>query len=203
MRLTMNIPINEMGMLELAHNCCFAKDRKAMYRDYETIIDAREFARNLIKCHGLVNNEDQIFHNDDAFDEFITVCLAADPRDKIGLIALFYRGLWAQADLHERLKIYEDAEEQGKISWLPVAVGDIVYANFSVQGDYLRKCKKPYACKVVFIGLNEENPFVNVKYENGRMWQFHFDEFGKTVFKIKSEAEEALKRAEDSNGVLS
>lgn len=26
MRLTKNTPINEMGMLELAHNCCFAKD---------------------------------------------------------------------------------------------------------------------------------------------------------------------------------
>lgn len=196
MRLTMNIPINEMGILELAHNCCFAKDRKAMYRDYETIIDAREFARNLIKRYGLINNKDQIFHDNDAFDEFMLRCLAIDPCDKIGLIALFYRGLWAQADLYERLKIYEDAEDQGKISRLPVVVGDTVYTNFGVQGDYMRKCKKPYACKVVFIGLNEENPFVNVKYENGRMWQFHFDEFGKTVFKIKSEAEEALKRME-------
>lgn len=196
MRLTMNIPINEMGMLELAHNCCFTKDRKVMYRDYDTIIDAREFARNLIKCYGLINNEDQIFHDDDAFDEFMAECLAIDPCNKIGLIALLYRGLWAQADLYEHLKIYEDAEDQGKISRLPVVVGDTVYTNFSKQGDYMRKCKRPYACKVVFIGLNEGNSFVNVKYENGRMWQFHFGEFGKTVFKIKSEAEEALKRME-------
>lgn len=196
MRLTTNTPINEMGMLELAHNCCFAKGRKAMYRDYDTVIDARTFARNLIKGHRIINSEDGIFYDDDAFDEFMARCLVIDPYDGIGLVALFYRSLWAQADLYERLKFYEDAEEQGKISWLPVAVGDTVYTNFSVQGDYMRKYKKPYACKVVFIGLNEENPFVDVKYENGRMWQFHFDEFGKTVFKNKSEAEEALKRAE-------
>lgn len=29
-----------------------------------------------------------------------------------GLIALFYRNLWAMADLRERLKVYEDEEEK-------------------------------------------------------------------------------------------
>lgn len=40
---------------------------------------------------------------------------------KIGLIAVFYRNLWAMADLRERLKKYEDLEEQGKLikEWTP------------------------------------------------------------------------------------
>ena len=32
-----------------------------------------------------------------------------------GLIALFYRNLWAMADLYECLKRYEDREEKGKM----------------------------------------------------------------------------------------
>uniref|UniRef100_A0AAU8AYX2 DUF551 domain-containing protein n=1 Tax=Dulem virus 35 TaxID=3145753 RepID=A0AAU8AYX2_9CAUD len=111
-RLTVNKDVSEMSMTELAHNSCFAKDKKAMYRDYNTIIDAREFARNLIKRDGLINAEDEIFHNDDAFDDLMNECLAINPINKIGLIALFYRGLWAQTDLYEALKHYEDLEDQ-------------------------------------------------------------------------------------------
>ena len=44
-----------------------------------------------------------------------------------GLVALYYRSIWAMADLRERLKKYEDAEEQKTVKnilrnnqWIPV-----------------------------------------------------------------------------------
>lgn len=36
--------------------------------------------------------------------------LSIEPDSQIGLLALFYRNLWAMADLRERLKYYEDLE---------------------------------------------------------------------------------------------
>lgn len=111
-RLTVNKSKDDMNMVEMAHNCCFVKDGKAMYRDYDTIIDTREFARNLIRARNLISSDDEVFTNDTAFDEFMSECLLFSPFDDGELIALFYRNLWAQADLYERLKHYEDFQEQ-------------------------------------------------------------------------------------------
>ena len=47
-RLTTDKSVENMDMVELAHNCCYAKDRKARYRDYDMDMDAREFAKNLL-----------------------------------------------------------------------------------------------------------------------------------------------------------
>lgn len=84
---------------------------------------------------------------------------------------------------------------------LPCKVGDTVYTNFSVVGDYLRAKDKPYACKIVFIGINESNDFgggfVNAKLKNGRMWQFKFLDIGKIVFLTKESADKALKEREN------
>lgn len=196
MRLTTNKMAKEMNMLELAHNCCFAKERKAMYRDYDEIIDAREFARRIIRIQLLERPDDEIFKDDEVFDEFMNACLGIPPENPIGLVALFYRNLWAQADLYERLKTYEEGEVRGIVRWLPVVIGEVVYTNFSPVGFYMRKDERPYECRVVFIGLNTEDPFMNVEYKEGRMWQFYFDEIGKKVFKSKIEAEEALRKME-------
>lgn len=109
-RLTSNKPVNEMSMVELAHNSCYAKDRLARYRDFEMDMDARDFARNLMTTL----TDDELPLDDDNFDEEILENLIYDPfSDVKGLIALFYRNLWAMADLREKLKSYEDAEEQG------------------------------------------------------------------------------------------
>ncbi len=109
-RLTTNKNVSEMGMYELAHNACYVKDGLARYRDFEMDIDARDFARNLMTT--LMNEHMPL--DDDSFDEEIIENLIYDPFSDIrGLIALFYRNLWAMADLREKLKAYEDAEEQG------------------------------------------------------------------------------------------
>ena len=50
-RLTSNKPVDEMNMVELAYNACYAENRKATYRDFETIRDARYFARILYEAY--------------------------------------------------------------------------------------------------------------------------------------------------------
>lgn len=107
-RLTTDKKVNEMSMVELAHNCCYAKDRKARYRDYDRDIDAREFARKLMYENEYWEKDDAEMISDDVFDNSIMDNLMHEPDSTIGLIALFYRNLWAMADLREKLKAYED-----------------------------------------------------------------------------------------------
>lgn len=117
-RLTNNKKVSDMSMIELAHNSCYADDeRNARYRDYEMDMDARDFARNLM----VTLTKDELPISDTEFDVEILDDLAIDPfSDVRGLIALFYRNLWAMANLRETLKKYEDLEEQGRLIKLPV-----------------------------------------------------------------------------------
>lgn len=108
-RLTVYKPASDMNMVELAHNCCYVKDRNARYRDFEMDMDARDFARNLMSTL----TGDDLPTDDDDFDEEIMENLQYDPFESVtGLIALFYRNLWAMADLRETLKSYEDAKDK-------------------------------------------------------------------------------------------
>lgn len=105
-RLTTNKSVADMSMIELAHNSCYADDeRNARYRDYEMEMDARDFVRNLM----VTLAKDELPVNDAEFDEEVLDNLTIDPfSDVRGLIALFYRSMWAMADLREKLKDYED-----------------------------------------------------------------------------------------------
>jgi len=189
-RLTSNKSVSEMGMVELAYNSCFVKDRSAWYRDYGVEVDARILARKLLKDFA---DGDDAFTCDEDFEEYITACLE-DGTDSIeGLIALFYRNLWAMAGLRERLKYYEDLEEQGKLLKLPCAVGDTVYTNHSMKGWYFREKGRPYAAEVVFIGINSTGGFINVEIGAGHMTQFQISDLGKRFFLTRKEAEAALK----------
>ena len=124
-RLTMD-NVEEMGMFGLAHNCCYIdENRNTRYRDFEMDIDARELAKGLLK----EMTEDVVsFESDEDFDDWMGCCIGEDgistPR---GLIATFYQNLWAMAELREKLKYYEDLEEQGRLLVLPCKVGDTVY----------------------------------------------------------------------------
>ena len=124
-RLTMD-NLEEMGMFSLAHNCCYIDENgNTRYRDFEIDIDARELAKGLLKemTEGKVS-----FESDEDFDDWMGCCIGEDgictPR---GLIATFYQNLWAMAELREKLKYYEDLEEQGRLLVLPCKVGDTVY----------------------------------------------------------------------------
>lgn len=110
-RLTTDKKVENMSMVELAHNCCYAKDKKARYRDYDIDIDAREFTRKLMCEKGYWEKDDAEMISDDIFDNSIMDNLMYEAKENTGLIALFYRNLWAMADLREKLKAYEDIND--------------------------------------------------------------------------------------------
>lgn len=98
-------------------------------------------------------------------------------------------GYWSpnrKEELVEKLAEYEDLEEQGKLLKLPCAVGDTIYAIYSDEDSS-------------FI----EEPKV-VEVSTHRVWidsaYFDYDDFGKTVFLTRQEAEAALKELERGKG---
>lgn len=95
-------------------------------------------------------------------------------------------------DCIKKLAEYETAEEDGRLVVLPCKVGQCVYTNFSMSGWYMRKGKRPYIGRIVFIGLNADDPYFNIILGEGKMLQFKFSEIGKRVFLAREEAEEAL-----------
>ena len=183
-RLTTNKKVSEMGMVELAHNCCYEdEEHNARYRDFEMEMDARDFAINLMATL----TKDELPVDKTEFDEEILDNLMIDPfSDVRGLIALFYRNLWAMADLREKLKYYEDAEEQGLLLRLPCKVGDTAWyvSRSGIQEVEIDSF-------VVTINL-----FINVSYYIGG------ERFGKTLTPYKTlffsheEAEAKLKEME-------
>lgn len=104
-RLTTDKPVSEMGMVELAYNGCFAKNGEAFYRDFDNEVSARELARILFKKYA---DGDDAFSCDEDFDDEMIELLSYGTDTIEGLLALFYRNLWAMADLRETLKRYED-----------------------------------------------------------------------------------------------
>lgn len=190
-RLTSNKKVSDMSMIELAHNSCYADDkRNARYRDYDLDIDSRQLVRNLMKD---MCGEDLSNLTDEEFDEYMGSMLSIELDCEIGLLALFYRNLWAMANLRETLKKYEDLEEQGRLVKLPCKIGTEVYDITwwdNVQEKVVVKGKAYY--RTVHKHKITKLPFT---YSD-------IDDFGKTVFLTKSEAEQKLKAGEADETVL-
>ena len=90
----------------------------------------------------------------------------------------------------EKLKEYEDAEEQGLLIKLPCKVGDTVY---SVTRNFISKYT------IFSIEKYKEGFFFNWNCEEGiyaNIRGFTEFEIGKTVFLTKEEAEQKLKEME-------
>jgi hypothetical protein len=85
------------------------------------------------------------------------------------------------------------------IKELPCDIGQKVYTNMSMQGWYMRKKDRPYKVKVVFIGINGVDDFMNVMFENGNMLQFPFSQIGKLVFLTEEAARKDLEEMEAEN----
>lgn len=199
-RLTSNKKVSDMSMIELAHNSCYADDeRNARYRDYEMDMDARDFARNLM----VTLAKDEMPISDTEFDEEILDNLAIDPfSDVRGLIALFYRNLWAMANLRETLKKYEDLEEQGRLLKLPCKVGDTVWDNdcgrpcaYTITAFSFGECEE-YICEPV---TTKEVVFYYANSSGSITGSFAESEIGKSVFLTKSAAEAKLKELRGNN----
>lgn len=217
-RLTSNKKVSDMSMIELAHNSCYAdNERNARYRDYDLDIDSRQLVRNLMKdMHG----EDLSDLTDEEFDEYMGSMLSIELDSEIGLLALFYRNLWAMANLRETLKKYEDLEEQGRLVILSCKVGDTVYVDNTIlpiedmecYEDIDNKIPLYFPARVVsfrFAKRNRMKIAVKAKWlhewiddETGpesdyieceKNFTILLSMIGKTVFLTKSEAEAKLK----------
>ena len=196
-RLTSNKPADSMPMIELAHNSCYLDENNtARYRDYNLDIDCRELARNLIND---MCDEDLSYMSDESFDEYMAEMLSVEIDSQIGLLAVFYRDLWAMAELREKLKEYEDLEEQGMIIKLPCKVGDKIFLDFAGFGKDVDK----FTVKDFHLDCFEDGETILFcDYESDdRILSGQIDvmEFGKTVFLTKSEAEAKLKELRGNN----
>lgn len=183
-RLTTNKSVADMSMIELAHNSCYADDeRNARYRDYNLDVDSRWLVRNLAKD---ICGEDFKDLSDEEVDEYMDSMLSVGIDSTIGLLALFYRNLWAMADLREKLKYYEDAEEQGLLLQLPCKVGDNIYII------------EPYGIEEASItGISEADDIDCFCFEVYIDPDYHeiiaLEEFNDTWFLSREEAEAKLK----------
>ncbi len=191
-RLTNDREVSEMNMCELAYNSCYAKDGKARIRDFDEDFDARELTIKLLEKYADIPNE---FACDEDFDDFIMDALQYGTDDVLGLIAVFYRNVWAMADLRERLREYEDLEEQGKLMKLNCAVGDTVY---EVQG--LRGRIQPYT--IISVHVSKCGNLYGWELKDGKGIYGNLNGFseyalGKSVFLTLKEAEAKLAEMEE------
>lgn len=190
-RLTTNKNVSEMGMFKLALNCCYiTQDGNTRYRDYAKDIDARDFARVITENFA----KDVLPLKDESFDEEMMENLMYDPLTDINaLIAVFYRNMWAMAELREKLKRYEDAEEQGLLLRFPCKVGDKIFLDFAGFGKDIDE----FTVKDFHLDCFEDGEIIlYCDYEsNDKTLSGQIDvmEFGKTVFLTKKEAKAKLK----------
>lgn len=196
-RLTNNKKAFDMSFFELAHNSCYAdENRNARYRDYELDIDIRELVKNLAKD---MCDEDLSDMSDEDFDEYMAEMLSVEMDSQIGLLALFYRNLWAMADLREKLKDYEDLEEQGRLLKLPCKVGDKIYSIYRCFDDGVQQLI------VKGIHMHSYTPtktILSIEFESDDQrccGKLRAEELGRTLFLAKGEAEEKLKELRRNN----
>ena len=192
-RLTTNKSVADMSMIELAHNSCYADDeRNARYRVYNLDVDSRWLIRNLVKD---ICGEDFNGLSDEEVDEYMASMLSVEIDSTIGLLALFYRNLWAMADLREKLKYYEDAEEQGLLLRLPISEDAPVYSIEYCCGK--NKSNRSGMCVRGFC----ENCSDKAYYIRESVAKHcSICEINKSVFFTREEAEAKLKEMEKGNG---
>lgn len=188
----------EMGIVGLAHNCCYiGKDGYARYRDFDMDIDARELAKELLKE---LAKQDVDFESDGDFDEWIGDRYGEDGIGTIhGLIAMFYQNIWSMAELREKLKRYEDLEEQGRLLVLPCKVGDTALVKDHAGVPLEMQLEAP---DIRFVCTDEDNLCMatcNRKPNGFCAYRIRNDgsDIGKTVFLTREEAEAALERMEE------
>ena len=183
--MTTNKDVSDIeGMYELAHNSCYIdKYGNVRYRDFETDVDARVLIRELLKKYA---DGDDAFISDDDFDEQMMEALQYGTDTREGLIALFYRNLWAMAELREKLKHYEDAEELGLFLKLPCKIGSEVYRINKYDESI-----KLYT--VESFDITKQQIFIHLERNIGTLC-IEISDFGKTVFLTKEEAEQALEQ---------
>lgn len=103
-RMTTDKATSEMNMTELAHNCMYARDGWARYRDFEQDMDLRDFIREFSRAEGA----GELTKDNEVQEELLLDNLQYWIDSPSGRVALVYRLMWALGDLREHLKKYED-----------------------------------------------------------------------------------------------
>ena len=94
-------------------------------------------------------------------------------------------------NLKKKLKEYRDLEKQGLLLRLPCKVGDVIYEIHPLTNRITpRKIKSIVVCNC---------PDLTIMYKSGYDYSNVQDDFGKTVFLTKAEAEQKLKEMESDN----
>lgn len=187
-RLTSNKNVKDMGMVELAHNSCYIKEGKARYRDYDIDVDARVLTRQLIKDFAA---GDDAFTCDDDFEEWMVYYLQEGMDSIDGLIALFYRNLWAMAEIREKLKYYEDAEEQGLLFHLPCKLGDVPYWISDGDKDGEKKLQIMEDEPITAIVIKADGIYISTGKDTS-----YYKIGGRNALLTKEDAEKKLKEME-------
>ena len=115
--------------------------------------------------------------------EYRSLCFGCESINKCNpekMTCGFYKAL-------EKLKEYEDLDEQGKLLKLPCAVGDSLYIPYSRQ-QYAKEVK------VQSFMYDGHDFFINTDFVTLSIRDIRVD-----AFLTQEEAEEALKRTEDRN----
>lgn len=168
---------NASGCTERMLNNIYAKDRRVVIRfteDDRKDVDLCKYIAEKCKCN---------YSADDIIELGCGDC-------QMCLYGTMYAACIQAAELRERLKLFEDKEEQGLLLELPCKVGDTVYAKNPI-------CN----FKVYSVRIYEDNHIAfSAKRKGGRI-VFNEDDIGKTVFLTKEEAEAKLKELkENANG---
>lgn len=108
--------------------------------------------------------------------------------------AHYVKEMWHENGGMERMEKLAKAEAEGRLLVLPCKVGDVVFYHFQFKNKrilpFTRKAKvKRIYCKRNSFDVDVE--LMDAK-ESGIMKTFHADDFGKTVFLTRADAENAL-----------
>ena len=116
-----------------------------------------------------------------------------------------YNGMCSQRETWERLKKYEDAEQDGRLVVLPCKVGDKVRVDARTWGDtwnYKTVDGGKYLLgETVSIIKTRKQTFIKIRVEHNVSWKrpmrrYPISAIGKTIFLTREEAEAALKGGE-------
>ncbi len=96
--------------------------------------------------------------------------------------------------VYEKLKYYEDLEEQGKLLKLPCKVGDEIFIPIDFQG-------KVHHGVIIGVEYSKiRKSFVAlVRTDDDFLCYEKFEDFGKTAFLNRNQAEDALKKMLERN----
>lgn len=101
-----------------------------------------------------------------------------------------------ERSIYNRLKDYEDAEEQGLLLRLPCKLGDIIYRVNTGAKESVIKMR---VLQVIYKQLHKDRIIIRINAINDNdMGEscYLLEDFGKTVFLTQAEAEKKLKEME-------